>query len=90
MGYLAAEAKRYCRQQWSVAVLTHILSDMKLVAPFINETQAVCPQGEPVNWLGYDPVTREHWFGVSAAALCPCCWQASDCPRQFVYPAQTH
>jgi len=90
-GYLAAEAKRYCRQQWSVAVITHIRSDMKLVAPFISETQAVCPQGEPVNRLGYDPLTQEHWFGVSAAAaLCACCWQASDCPRQFVYPAQTH
>ena len=91
MGYLAAEAKRYCRQQWNVAVLTHIRSDMKLVAPFVSETQAACPQGEPLHWLGYDPAAQVHWFGTrKEAALCACCWDASGCPRQFVYPAQTH
>ncbi len=91
MGYLGAPAKRYCRQRWNVAVLTHIRSDMRLVAPFISETQAACPQGEPLRWLGYEPATQEHWFGLrESPALCACCWQASACPRQFVYPAQNH
>lgn len=91
MGYLAAQAKRYCRQQWNVAVLTHVRSDMKLVAPFVSEAQAACPQGEPLIWLGYDPMAQEHWFGVrETAPLCACCWQASSCLRQFVYPAEVH
>ena len=91
MGYLAAEAKRYCRQQWNIAVLTHIRSDMKLVAPFVSEAQATCPQGEPLHWLGYDPVTQEHWFGVQPqATLCPWCWQRSACLQQFVYRAEVH
>ena len=91
MGYLAAEAKRFCRQQWNVAVLTHIRSGMNLVAPFVSEAQAACPQGEPLHWLGYDPVTQEHWFGVPpSATLCPWCWQSSECLRQFVYRAEAH
>jgi hypothetical protein len=91
MGYLAAEAKRYCRQQWNVAVLTHIRSDMKLVPPFVSETQALCPQGEPLHWRGYDPGAQEHWFDVQPpAALCAYCWQGAGCGRQFAYPAEGH
>lgn len=93
MGYLRAETKRCCRQKWDVAVLTHIRSDMKLVPPFVREAQTACPQGQPLTWLGYDALSQEHWFGVpdgDQASLCSCCWQSSECLRQFVYPAQTH
>jgi hypothetical protein len=34
MGYWAAEAKRWCRERWHVAVLTKLRSDMKLVPPY--------------------------------------------------------
>jgi hypothetical protein len=54
MGYLAAEAKRRCRERWQVAVLTKLRSDMKQVAPYVVWNQAACPQGEPLAWLGYD------------------------------------
>ena len=90
MGYLAAEAKRQCRERWHVAVLTKLRSDMKLVPPYVAWNQAACPQGELLSWLGYDGRADEHWFGVSPETeLCARCWEAGSCPRQFAYrPAQ--
>jgi hypothetical protein len=91
MGYLAAANKQICRERWQVAVLTHLRSDMKVVAPFEKERRAACPQGSPLRWLGYDARAQEQWFGaVEEAALCEHCWQQSQCPRQFVYPAAAH
>lgn len=91
MGYLAAESKRVCRQRWHVAVVTHLRSDMKLAAPFMSETEAACPQGQTLQWLGYEVRDDLHWFGVTAPApLCSSCWQASDCPRQFAYAPAAH
>jgi hypothetical protein len=90
MGYLAAAHKRICRQRWQVAVVTHLRSDMKVVPPFETEVRAVCPQGQPLTWLGYDGRSQEQWFGVSDAGLCPCCWEQSHCPRQFVYASEAH
>jgi hypothetical protein len=90
MGYLAAEAKRQCRERWHVAVLTKLRSDMKLVPPYVAWNQAACPQGEPLSWLGHDGRADEHWFGVRPETeLCARCWEAGSCPRQFAYrPAQ--
>jgi hypothetical protein len=91
MGYLGAAGKQICRQRWQVAVLTHLRSDMKVVPPFEAEQRAVCPQGTPLRWLGYDARTQEQWFGVvEEGSLCACCWLQSQCLRQFVYPAQAH
>jgi hypothetical protein len=91
MGYLAAEHKQRCRERWHVAVVTHLRSDMKLVAPFVSERETACAQGQPLQWLGYDARDDQHWFGASPAAeLCRSCWQASICPRQFAYAPATH
>jgi hypothetical protein len=91
MGYLAAAAKQRCRQQWQVAVVTKLRTDMKLVPPFVAWNQAACPQGEPLQWLGYEAAEDRHWFGVSAEAeLCGRCWQAIDCPHQFAYAPSDH
>ena len=91
MGYLAAESKRLCRERWHVAVVTHLRSDMKLVAPFVSEREAACAQGQPLQWLGYDAHDDRHWFGAAPAAeLCRCCWQASACPREFAYAPAAH
>ena len=91
MGYLAAEAKRRCRERWQVAVLTKLRSDMKLVPPQVAWHQAACPQGEPLAWLGYDGWAGEHWFGTGAAPeLCGRCWEAARCPRQFAYRPEQH
>lgn len=91
MGYLAAESKRWCREHWRVAVVTHLRSDMKLVAPFVSEREATCAQGQSLQWLGYDVRDDLHWFGARPPAdLCRCCWQVSTCPRQFAYAPATH
>ena len=91
MGYLAAESKRRCRERWRVAVVTHLRSDMKLVAPFQSERKATCAQGQPLHWLGYDVLEDLHWFGPEPSAeLCSRCWEASACPRQFAYAPALH
>ena len=91
MGYLAAESKRLCRQRWRVAVVTHLRSDMKLVAPFISEREVACEQGQPLQWLGYDVRDDLHWFGAAPPTdQCRCCWQASLCPQQFAYAPAAH
>jgi len=91
MGYLAAESKRRCREHWRVAVVTHLRSDMKLVEPFVAEHLAACPQGQALQWMGYEVRDDEHWFGVvEPEALCSQCWEASQCPRQFAYAPALH
>lgn len=91
MGYLDAADKQYIRERWEVAVVTRLKSNMKLVAPFETPTQAVCRHGQPLQWLGYDPADRLHWFGVSdPPSLCAWCWQASDCPREFCFAPSSH
>jgi hypothetical protein len=91
MGYLAAEAKRQCRERWQVAVLTKLRSDMKLVPPYVAWNQAACPQGEPLAWLGYDGWAEEHWFATGASPeLCGRCWEAAHCPKQFAYRPEQH
>ena len=91
MGYLAAASKRRCRERWRVAIVTHLRSDMKLVAPFVSEREATCEQGQSLEWLGYDVRDDLHWFGpLPPADLCMRCWQASGCPRQFAYAPAVH
>jgi hypothetical protein len=91
MGYLAAEGKRLCRERWRVAFVTHLRSDMKLAAPFVNETEATYPQGQSLQWLGYDVKEDRRWFGPKPPIeFCSICWQASDCPHQFAYAPAAH
>jgi hypothetical protein len=91
MGYLSAEAKRYARQQWQVAVVTRIREGMKLVPPYVSDHQVACPQGQPLHWLGYQASDPLHWFGVPPESqLCPYCWEASACPQQFAYAPEAH
>lgn len=91
MGYLASAAKQQCRQQWRVAVVTKLRTDMKLVPPFTAWNQTACPQGQRLEWLGYVPRDDQHWFGVTdPQPLCSCCWQVTDCPRQFAHAPSEH
>jgi hypothetical protein len=91
MGYLGTESKRQCRERWRVAVVTHLRSDMRPVAPFISEREVTCHQGQSLQWLGYDLKDDLHWFGVSSPAeLCVRCWEVSHCPRQFAYAPAVH
>ena len=89
--YIHLEVQKRIREQWGVAVLTRLRADMKLVFPFEPGPQAVCPQGQPLEWLGYEAADQLHWFGVTAVQpLCPWCWQQADCPRQFSHAPSEH
>jgi hypothetical protein len=90
LGYLGQALKRAVRERWGVGVVTRLRSDMNLSAPLVTAERAECPQGQPLEWLGYEAADQLHWFGVRAAQpLCAWCWQAAECPRQFAYaPAQ--
>lgn len=91
MGYVGLEVQRKIREQLGVAVLTKLKSDMNLIRPFEPGPVAVCPQGQPLSWLGLETRDQLHWFGVAAAdTLCPQCWEQSRCPRQFSYAPVTH
>jgi hypothetical protein len=91
LGYIHGATKREIRQQWKVSVLTKMKADMSIIAPFETERSVICPQGQPLQWLGYEESEDQHWFGVRATqALCPSCWQASTCPREFAYPPAHH
>lgn len=92
MGYINMQKQRQIREQWRVAVVTKLRSDMKLVPPFEPGPQAVCPQGQSLDWLGYESRDQLHWFGVTATEdrLCERCWEQSRCPRQFGYAPQEH
>jgi hypothetical protein len=89
--YIHLEVQRRIRQRYGVAVLTRLRADMKLVPPFEPGPQAVCPQGQPLEWLGYEAGDQLHWFGVTEAQpLCRWCWQQGDCPRQFSHAPTEH
>jgi len=91
MGYIDAPTKQRLRERWQVAVVTRLKENMNLVPPFVTPTQATCPQGQPLRWLGYEASDQRHWFGVrSPASLCACCWEASQCGREFSYAAADH
>lgn len=91
MGYIDAATKQRLRERWQVMVVTRLKENMNLVPPFETTTQAVCPQGQPLRWLGYEPGDQRHWFGVDGSpSLCPCCWEASRCGREFSYAPADH
>ena len=91
MGYIGLEVQRDIRQRLGVGVLTKLRPDMKLIPPFEPGPVAVCPQGQPLSWLGLEARDQLHWFGVSAPEpLCLRCWNQTGCARQFSYAPVTH
>ncbi len=91
MGYIDAASKRQIRERWQIAVVTRLKENMNLVSPFERPEQAACPQGQTLQWLGYDAGDQEHWFGVTQTEpLCLRCWQASTCPQQFCFRPEIH
>ena len=91
MAYINLKMHQEIRERWNVAVITKLRANMRLVPPFEAGPVAVCPQGQPLEWLDYEAEDQEHWFGVRAAdPLCAGCWEQNRCLRQFNYPAARH
>ena len=85
----AAPAIAAIRQEWKVAGVTKLKSDMKIIEPFDAWDQMSCQQGQRLQWLGCEEADSLHWFGVPAGEnLCRYCWQASTCPKEFGYPPE--
>ncbi len=91
LGYIHGETKREIREKWKVAIVTKLKTGMSIIAPFESEHRVTCPQGQPLQWLEYNPQEDRHWFGVRAAErFCNQCWQMSACPQEFGYPPSHH
>jgi hypothetical protein len=91
LGYIHQQTKKEIRQKWQVAIITKMKADMKMVAPFETWNRAVCPQGQPLEWLGYFEDDQRHWFRVNdPQPLCCTCWQEANCARQFSHAPAEH
>ena len=91
MAYINLRVQRQIREELDVAVVTPLRPDMHLVEPFTGRGVARCPQGQPLRWLHYDPEDQQQWFGLSSEEeLCPWCWEQTNCPREFAFPAAHH
>jgi hypothetical protein len=91
MGYIEAGTKQQLRESRQIAVVTKLKENMRLVPPFESCERAVCEQGQPLQWLGYEAADQLRWFGVTDPnPLCPWCWQSAQCARQFSYRPAEH
>lgn len=91
MGYINHAAKRDLRVHLQVAVMTGIKANMQTWCDYHPDHPLRCPQGQSLEWLGYEAQAGVHWFGPpSAASLCPWCWQRSSCPKEFFVSAEKH
>jgi hypothetical protein len=91
MAYISLSNQRRIREELKVAVVTRLRPDMRWVEPYAEDGIPRCIQGQRLAWLGYDAPTQEQWFGAAMPReLCPRCWQASTCPKEFAYPASAH
>jgi hypothetical protein len=88
LGYIHQATKRELRQQWKVAVVTKLKADMNIVEPFDAWNELSCLQGQPLQWVGYDPAEQTHGFIPQGEdPLCHWCWEADRCPKEFWYRA---
>jgi hypothetical protein len=91
MGYISLAVQQKIREQLNVAVVTKLRPDMNLIPPFEAGPVALCPQGQPLSWLGLEARDQLHWFGVTDTdPLCLHCWEQSHCPRHFSFSPSTH
>jgi hypothetical protein len=91
LGYVSLSIQRRIREEMGVAVITRLKNDMHLVEPYVGKAITRCPQGQRLQWLHYDRQAQLQWFAAAPPQeLCPWCWQQSQCPREFAYPAASH
>jgi hypothetical protein len=91
LAYIRQEIKKEIRERWNVAVVTKLKPDMNIIEPFDRWNKLSCQHGQPLQWLGYDAADQQHWFGPQAGRRwCDWCWDASQCPKEFSYPAALH
>ena len=91
MAYISLASQRRIREEFEVAIVTRLRPDMRWIEPYDSDGVPRCPQGQALEWLGYDAPSQTQWFGAAPnAELCNWCWQRTQCPREFAYPASAH
>lgn len=91
MAYISLASQRRIREEFEVAIVTRLRPDMRWIEPYDSDGVPRCPQGQALEWLGYDAPSQNQWFGAAPnAELCNWCWQRTQCPREFAYPASAH
>jgi hypothetical protein len=80
------------RQQIQVGILTSLPANYDLPKNVEPALAMRCVQGQKLQWLGLHEKEQLHWFGVAPEPnpLCPWCWQASCCPREFSFAPTDH
>ena len=90
MAYINLQSQRRIREL-GVTMITKIRADMYLTARFEPGPVAVCPQGQRLEWLGYEHRDQLHCFGVmDPEPLCWSCWEQSKCAHQFFHAPSEH
>lgn len=92
MAYINMAMQTRLRQQMQVGVLTHLPANYDLPKKVEPALAMRCVQGQKLQWLGLHEKEQLHWFGVAPEPnpLCPWCWQASLCPREFSFAPTDH
>lgn len=95
MGYTDSRQAARLRQGSGAALVTKMRKNMLPIPPFellaSGHAHAACPQGQSLEWLGFEVNDQLHWFGVREENnLCIWCSEQTHCPRQFHYAPEMH
>jgi hypothetical protein len=92
MAYINLAMQTKLRQDLQVGVLTALPPNYDLPKKVEPALAMRCAQGQKLRWLGLHERDQLHWFGVAPEPdpLCPWCWQASSCPREFSFSPTDH
>jgi len=92
MAYINFAMQARLREQMQVGVITALPPNYDLPRKVEPALSLRCVQGQKLQWLGLDEADQLHWFGVDPEPelLCPWCWQASRCPREFSFSPADH
>ena len=92
MAYINMAKQKRLREELGVGVLTRLPLNYSLPKKVEPALLMQCGQGQKLQWLGLRENEQQHWFGVAkpAEALCACCWERSQCPREFSFAPSDH
>jgi hypothetical protein len=91
MAYINLAMQRRLREERHIGMVTRLRPDFDLPKSLEPALTLRCRQGQKLEWLGLHEREGLHWFGVAdPEPLCPCCWEQSQCARQFSFAPAEH
>jgi len=85
-GYINAARAQQWRRQWDIAQIIRPKTNMKPPSGCDSQGCPLCPLGDPLLWVDYDPYDEKLLYRGNPAA-CATCPLAGTCLKQFEYPA---